>query len=382
MNRAGWVSTAILTAAAAFAQFSCFALEPGRRIPDIHVEKWYFEDAPKPETPASDDRAGRRRLDVIMIFEANAPGSFAFLKLLESVKASNPAQTRDIKAIARNNSKQLDEFFARNGQLSFPVGSDTSNSATYKDFCDTESILPMAFVVYEDGTLAWSGHPTGIEAVMKRIDEGSFDASSQRKISILRGELQTALQSGLGAVVLKNADRILALDPGDMIAIQAKLFIYENQGRFKEARDFLTESCVKCPADPEIRLTYLGLLLRAGDMDAYKADTAKCFADFKGKTSFLPKFASFIMDNSPFGEMPVNLALESAKSYMASLDDNSPKDTRAYANELLARANYYSCRQFDAIGFQSKALELRKGGPYEVPAAKLLDFYKGLGQRS
>ena len=380
MNRAGRLSIAILAATFAFAPFSGLSLEPGRRIPSIHVEKWYFEDSPKPakdETKA----AAMRQLDIIMVFDSTAPDSFAFLKLLESLRTANPSQIRELKAVARNSSKQLDELFAKNGSLSFPVGADTSNLATFKEFCETESILPMAFVVYEDGTLAWTGHPTGIESVMKRINDGSFSAESQRKISVLRGELQAALHSGLGAVVLKNADRILTIDPSDMIAIQAKLFVFESQGRFKDARDFLTDASAKAPKDSEIRLVQLGIIARAGDMDAFRHEASKCQEDFKDNPAFLSKLSSFIMDNSPFGEMPVALALEAAKGYAASLNANSPRDAQAYADELLAKASYYSCKKSDAVDFQAKALELRKGGPYEAPASKLLEFYKGLDSK-
>ena len=373
MRRAGRLSISLLTISTILSSLSSYALEPGRRVPDIHVDKWYSSDSQKDVSKKSD-----KAVDVVMIFDANDPSALAFLKMLESIQNSMPSQIKSVKAIAKNSPRQLEELLSHSGQLSYPVGTDTSNFITFKEYCDTESMLPLAFVVLPDGALAWSGHPTGIESVIKRIDNGTFDIDSQRRISALRIELQTALRSGLGAVVLKNADRILAIDPSDMISVQAKLFVFEGQSKFKEAGEFLSDAVAKNPKELELRLVYLNFLVRVGDMDTYKSETAKCFESFKDNPSALSKFCAFVMENSPFGNMPVALAREAAKIYADSLGDSNTKETKAFAYELQAQASYYSGDLPAAIEFQVKSTELRKGGPYEAPASKILDFYKSI----
>jgi len=363
------LSKAFFTGALMLSMLTAFALDPGRRAPEIIVDKWLSKDAPQ-ELKAKDP------VDVVMIFDAAAPGAFAFLKMLESVREADSGNIRNITAIARNPASVVEELLARNGELSIQVGVDTTDYVTFKSYCDTESVLPMAFVLFKNGTVAWSGHPTGVASVAKRIADDTFSVESQRRISILRSELQTSLQSGLGAVVQRNAERILELDPGDMIAVQAKLFIFESDGKYKEAIEFLSKACQKSPKDQELRLAFLSLLIRSGELDAFKAETLKCQKDFKDSYVFQGRLCSFLLESSPFGLLPLDIALAAADAYAAGLNSSATKDKQALSFELRARTSYCAGRMASAVDFQAKASALRKGGPFEAPAAKLLDFYK------
>ncbi len=367
------------SAAALFgAAFQSAALAPGDKAPSLHVEKW-FDGGAKAPAPAS---YRTPPYDVVMLFDPAEPGAYAFLSLLDAVRDANPERVREIKAVAKGEVKSLGEFLSRNPALSFPVGVDSEDGATFKLYCDTDSILPLAFVFKADGSLAWAGHPTGIESVVKRLDDGSFSVSTQRKITALRTELQTALRSGLGAVILKNADRILSIDPGDMIAIQAKLFVYEGQGALTEAREFLEKTLKLRPDDFEIRLVYLGLLARSGELEAFKGESLKSFDAVKGSLSRLGRLAAFLLETSPFGALPVAATLDAAKRNLEAIPADAAPSKRAVAYEILARASYESCRVDEAVTNQTKAVELRKGGPYEKAALQLLDFYKGVKRSS
>ncbi len=360
----------LLLALAAFPLQDALALGPGMKTPDVTASKWYFKDS-------SPSQAGQGGADVVIVFDAGDPSSFAFLRMLEALRDSLPAsQLASVQAVARNTPAQMDEFFKANGPVRLPVAADSDGFSTYREFCDAEPVLPIAFVALPGGALAWSGHPAGVESVIKKIAEKTFDIDKQKRIAVMRTELQTALQGGFGEVVHKNADRILALDPGDMIAIQAKLFVFENQAKPREAKDFLLALKAKAPGDPEIRLLLLNYLVRAGDLDAFKAETALCYEDFKGNAAFLPKLCSFLMDNAPFGTLPLEIVLASAKANLDSLTPNASQEGRAFAYELFAKANYFSGSLSLAVEWQAKACELRKGGPYEVPAAQLLDYYR------
>jgi len=361
-------------AAIAFAETpEALALSPGMKTPDIHASKWHFKDS----QPAQDQAQPKTGVDVVVVFDAIDPGSGELLRMLEALRDVFPAgQLASVKAVARNTQSQLEELLKRNGDFKLPIAVDTEKFDTAREFCDMEPVLPMAFVSFPDGALAWSGGPTGLESVVRQIASKTFDLDKQKRIAPLRTELQTALRGGLGAVALKNADRILSLDPSDMMAIQAKLFVFDSQGHPEEAKPFLLNLKAQAPKDQEIRLLLLGFLIRAGDLEAFKAEAVSAREDLKGDARFASKLCAFLLDSSPFGALPLELAISCAKEGLDALSPESSKDSKAFAYELYAKASYYSGKLDVASDFQAKAVELRKGGPYETPAKQLLDYYK------
>ena len=89
MRRAGRLSISLLTISTILSSLSSYALEPGRRVPDIHVDKWYSSDSQKDVSKKSD-----KAVDVVMIFDANDPSALAFLKMLESIQTPCPPKSR------------------------------------------------------------------------------------------------------------------------------------------------------------------------------------------------------------------------------------------------------------------------------------------------
>jgi hypothetical protein len=125
--------------------------------------------------------------------------------------------------------------------LSFPVGVDSEDGATFKLYCDTTPYCLWPSVFKADGSLAWAGHPDWHRvAVVKRPTTAPSASPPSAKITALRTELQTALRCGC----LARRDPQITptgFSPstgGDMIAIQAKLsFSTRGQGALTEARE-------------------------------------------------------------------------------------------------------------------------------------------------
>ncbi len=348
------------------------AIEPGARLPEIKVAKWISPA----EAPAARTQDGPQ-LSILMLFDASSPDAAAFIQLLESLSARHaPSGTlASVRAVAKSASAELDSFASANGPFAIPVAAD-DNMKTFKAFSELETLLPYAVVADKGGRVLWSGHPTEIDSVIARMSDGSFSVESQRKISALRKELQFAIKAGLPEVVSNVSDKILAISPRDTIAIQAKLFAFENQGRNADAASFLAKACAANPKDDELRLQLLGLHLRQDNIAACNAAADKYAEDFKDSPEALLRLAAFLLDNSPFGSLPLELTLSSARAAVDGLKAGAAADKKAGAFETLAKALYYAGAIDHAILWQSKVCELRKGGRFEPPSKRVLEYYQ------
>ena len=57
-------------------------------------------------------------------------------------------------------------------------------------FAETESLFPYA-VLSQDGKVVWSGHPTELESVIRKVVSGKFSASRQKQIEAVRQDRLT-----------------------------------------------------------------------------------------------------------------------------------------------------------------------------------------------
>ena len=85
--------------------------------------------------------------------------------------------------------------------------------------------IPSAFLVDTKGTVAWIGHPMGLDQPLEKLAAGTWDAAAakaqfqkdqaqRRKMSELQAKLTTAQQSGDPHQMLTALDQAIAENPG------------------------------------------------------------------------------------------------------------------------------------------------------------------------
>ena len=96
--------------------------------------------------------------------------------------------------------------------------------------------IPTAFLIDRDSTIAWIGHPMGLDQPLEKLAAGTWDVSAartqfqkdqaqRRKMSELQAKLTTAQQSGDPHQMLTALDQAIAADP----AMEAQLGIGKYQ---------------------------------------------------------------------------------------------------------------------------------------------------------
>ena len=96
--------------------------------------------------------------------------------------------------------------------------------------------IPTAFLIDRDSTIAWIGHPMGLDEPLEKLAAGTWDAAAakaqfqkdqaqRRKMSELQAKLTTAQQSGDPHQMLTALDQAIAEDP----AMEATLGIGKYQ---------------------------------------------------------------------------------------------------------------------------------------------------------
>ncbi len=354
-----------ISAVLSFLLLPLFAIDAEKPMPELQVSKWYSKT--KFELPELGFAA-------VVLFDATAADSINMLRMLDSLDSRG--QNLPIAAVAINPQEQADAIIPVNGPFQTPIAVD-NKLKTRNALAETESLFPYA-VLAKDGKVLWSGHPTDLEAVFVKASEGKFSLSRQKEIELIRRNLQMAIQSGLPDVIASTADQILRIAPDDKIAIQAKLFAFNNKGQLEQAGKFIGEVCEKNPKDSKLRMMQLDFLLNTGNAQRYKTAAEKAFHDFASdRNAALVFLTAYVIENSPYGIMDPTLLRNTAQKAHETVRGTGTQ-VEAVALETLARANATNGNFTEAADLQSKALAIRKGSHLEKAAADRLDYYKKL----
>lgn len=348
------------------------AIDAGGKIPEIRssVPNWFGT-----EKPFSDGKK-EPEIEILMFFDASAPDAVSFLRMLETLGdkyAENTEHPVRLSAVSRNSVRMTEELLKSSGVSGLMVGADDKREL-YMNLAASEPMMPFAIVAKKNRVL-WTGHPTDIESVTDRILKDRFDLSTQGQVAMLRRELQAAVQSSLPDVIQRSADKILAILPGDSIAVQSKLYVYDLRGQNREALDFLKEQTVKVPEELNLRILYLDMLLRNGENALFRETMQKAASDFHSSPESLFRILAFSLEAAPHGALPLSLVWDLAKRIRKDFSQ-ARADKKALSLEFSARAASLIGDLASAVKDQAAALELRKGTVYEKAAADLLDYYR------
>ncbi|MBP5586995.1 MAG: hypothetical protein J6Y92_11660 [Lentisphaeria bacterium] len=322
--------------------------------------------APKTETS----------LQVFLFFDPALPGAKDVLRMVDSIyeqaleNKTKPASFYAISRMGRTRTASLEL-----SKFRMPVYGDDKGDV-YPEFAGTEVVIPFVLVA-DDGKIVWKGVPQELENVIRDIQSGKFSFDSQLKIEILHKDLQNAIQTGLSAVILSTADKVLALRPDDQIAIQAKLFVFESMGRVRENLAAVQSIASKVKDNADVRLLLLGYYERTGEMEKFSAGLKAAFKDFSGSPTALSRLLAYAFEQTPFGWLPVQ-DVAAAAATVKKAYAGTGGTTEAFSCEFSARAAYLALDIDTAIADQTRAVELFNGTEFLAEAKQALAFYKSV----
>ena len=370
----------VLTAAALCAQVPSLpqrdSLPPGSRMPEISAQ-WINE--PVRKTPGEK----QKQITVLTLVDILSPNIFQTLRMIESLEKKYALETRGVvtlETVARNDLNLVKKILKSNDSpFVLAIGVD-DKGRTFKRFDTTVGTLPFT-IIAQNGAIVWKGHPVEIETVTDAILADEFSLSRQKKITALRQQLQSALKAGLPDVVAQTAEKILAIAPLDTIAMQARLYAFEQKGQTAEEARFLAEHIRRHPANSlQMRMLLLDLLQRLDDGAAWNKTVAETVAEAAKKPEDALNFAAYLLDRSAMADMPIQAILSLSDSAVRSFQSSPRQDMYADALEIAARAKYAACRLNQAIALQKEAVAVREKSksPFLNRSRKSLAFFESL----
>jgi thiol-disulfide isomerase/thioredoxin len=207
-----WAAAGLL--AAGFAT-TALALDLGDDAPELEVGQW-VKGGPVTLSAGkayvvsfwatwSDD--AKKSLDVLQKFQEQHA-----TKLVVLAVADEPAE--DVKTFL------ADKKYA----LAFAVDQNRNTTGVYRIAAGAENKLPYAFVVTQQGKVAWHGDPnsTAMAEVVEEVVAGKFDVARARLVRDRRAAMRQAMR-GSRTKLEKAIDELLEVEPGNAEAVALKL---------------------------------------------------------------------------------------------------------------------------------------------------------------
>ena len=326
----------VLTAAALCAQVPSLpqrdSLPPGSRMPEISAQ-WINE--PVRKTPGEK----QKQITVLTLVDILSPNIFQTLRMIESLEKKYALETRGVvtlETVARNDLSLVKKILKSNDSpFVLAIGVD-DKGRTFKRFDTTVGTLPFT-IIAQNGAIVWKGHPVEIETVTDAILADEFSLSRQKKITALRQQLQSALKAGLPDVVAQTAEKILAIAPLDTIAMQARLYAFEQKGQTAEEARFLAEHIRRHPANSYRCACFCWIFCSVWTTEPPGTKPSrKPSRRPRKKPEDALNFAAYLLDRSAMADMPIQAILSLSDSAVRSFQSSRVQDMYADALEIAA----------------------------------------------
>ena len=347
---------------AAVLPVTLLAVEPGGRL---SLEM--IREKASPVVKAAS--ASPCKTEAIVFLDAaspDAPGCFRMLEELNSRLAGLSGGDRvEFYVLAGSPARVVRETL--NGiTVSYGVGTD-ERRLLFNEYLPGEFLFPLA-LISQKGKVLWKGSPLDLESVLNLIRTNRFDPSRQVKIERIRKEMQMAVQASLPDVVLRCANDILKLQPGDSIAVRAKLYVYESTGRFSEAMAFVRKNAAENPDDVNQTRLYFDYLRRQREPALFAQEFRAAAQRFASSPEALYRILVYSLEALPFGWLPPVEAASMAEKIRPAWKDQ-PLPRRIIFLFCEARIRYLLCDLPGALRAQEEAVRLSKGTKRKPPGS-------------
>lgn len=346
------------------------AVESGGRFDTAELEKQAVGVfTPARQSPEHAD------YEAVLFFDALSPDAEACLRLLDALPDTfaDSGKSLRVSAVARNQQAAVTGAFPRFRPEYLAVFAENDKLEVFREYAAGETLIPFAAVI-SDGKLRWKGAPNDLESVLTRMIAGKFGFSTQLRIETLRRDLQSAVQSGLPEVILRSADAILAVDPADLIAVQAKLYVFEGRRQTGQGTLFLQKRCQISPDNVTLRLMLLQSLQMDGDRAMFGRELLLALKTFSAKPSVQARILAFALENAPFGWIPPDGTAAAVAAVEALVPPEKKIGRReAYYCQIAARFAFLRMNIDRAIAWETRAAEYTAGN-----VRSLLEYYRAV----
>ncbi len=344
---------------------AAFAAEPDKM----------YADAVPAVMAKQPDSGQKSAYEAVLFFDVLSPDAMNCLRLMDGLPDLFPKHRIKVTALARNGKDAVQGALRTFRPELLTVYANNADGTAFAAVASTEVLLPVAMILSGDKKkILWKGAPSDLEDVMKRIASGTFSREKQVQLDMLRNDLQAAVQAGLPRVIMNTAEKILEQEPADTIAVQAKLYVLEGQQRPDLAKAFLKEQIRKAPQEVKLRLVLLNLLtVNAADRSAFQEEVKQALEFFKYDDSEIARILAFVLNNAPFGWIPLKEA-EISTAIWDSQGSLPSKRVQAYQAEIKARLAYLAMNIEDAVRYQQQAVALSGS----EPAKAMLEYYQSV----
>lgn len=351
-------------------------LKPGNKAPELEVSKW-LKNGPvqlaKPQEVAHDIYYA------VVFWGTWSPLSVEFFPQLSYFQEKYEKNGLILVAVSKEREQQISAFLdkQKNMKFNFNVAVDDGGK-TFVGYLDSAVILPKVFIIDGKQKILWEGELFDFEGVMDNIVKGKFDIDDQKKITILRKELQNAIQSCVDTSICSIAEKIFAIDLRNNMAFRSCLFYYEKNNKYPDAITFIDERIKKDPEYTLLYFTKLELMVRgrASTPEDYNKWVDLIMKKYSRNPDILNDVSWFAMESIPFGYINPELPFKAAEMAVAQIDAQTEKRKISLYNSTYARACYTIGLPDKAVFYQTAACKDLTDPVESAKAAILLDYYK------
>lgn len=350
-------------------------LKPGNKAPELDVSKWLKNGPVQLEKPQN---VSHDIYYAIVFWGTWSPLSVEFFPQFSYFQEKYEKNGLMLVAISKEKEQQVIDFLDKQKNINFSVGVDNGGK-TFVGYLDSATILPKVFIVDAKQKILWTGDLFDFESVMDSIVSGRFDLDDQKKITILRKELQNAIQMCVDTSICSIAEKIFAIDPRNNMAFRSCLFYYEKNNKYPDAITFMDERIKKDPEYTMLYFTKLELMVRGrvSKPEDYNKWVEAIITKYEKNPDVLNDVAWFAMESIPFGYINPEIPFKAAEKTLALIDSKTEKRKVSLYNSTYARACYVAGLMDKAVTYQGLACKDLTEDPKEAAkAAILLDFYK------
>lgn len=196
----------------------------GEKAPPIRLETWLNGAGADPSVP---DGA---RVMVVVFWATWCPASGMSVPALNRVARSLSDRNVTVLALTSESAEDVQAFLDERKTM-FAIGLDT-DGVVRKQYMRESDGIPAAFIVDAKGLVAWAGHPmAGLERVLGKILDGTFDRGLSEKTAQAEKELQAALQIQDYDAALATLDALIEMEPDNFQYHTAKTLALNRLGR-------------------------------------------------------------------------------------------------------------------------------------------------------
>lgn len=335
-------------------------------------------DGPAP-IPVRNDKSTRVKTDKLFVVTAlyrNLPFSVNSGAMLGKLQRQYRQAGVRIFGVFGDDGATVRAFAARHPEFDFTLCADPSFRTFTALTGGDANAFSRATIVNEDGKTLWSGDPVDLAMMLEHITKDRYSESEEARLAELNTALQAALRSGESSLIEQAADKILAVRPEQISALNAKAFALENRRDYASLGAFLKRRVRRHPAMPEAWYMLIDLSCRvpllANELPEAVRGFFRQFPDnAEGKIAVVWN----LLNNAPQQSLPLILASEGL-SELARQEAAIPGSARS--RYLAARA-LYSCRTGDldaAIRDSEEAVAAAGSEAEKVYLKTFLEYYR------